>query len=550
MRKYIVIVILLAPFCKLLSSSIDSTAAKMVAVNFLRARCIGPNTIMDLVFEEQNGQTTFYVVNFVEGGWVMVSASDNTVPVLCYSLIGTYRIADEKPEAFSYLINSYKERIINSFNRLTKSFEVSQKWQDLLNKSSEESAKSYTPGNQLLNVPGRGHVRWNQSFNWSGTCTPCYNAFFPTGECICPNVPAGCGPVAMGQIMWYWRWPEASAFRTYDWENMPQFITKFTNQTKANNIALLLDDIGNRVNVWELCGGTMSTVNNIEESFNDDFGYEVARKYIKTDWQYGSAWKDLLRSEIDNGRPILYRGDKSDWSTSKHIFVLDGYDSSDPDYFWFNFGWAYWDNESYNVSRHYLNDIIPDDKDFTDNQMAVVGISPTFTEIAPDEVNITNVTYTYVIGTKSEDAQQNISLPGTGMSLTVASGGKYTLTAGNSITLLSGFKVQVGGEFLATINPDYQNEMDISVLSWPNYFVPGNNEQLCFTIENADSWEFEVFSIGGSCLFQSAGTIGTSTVCVWDGSGISSTGWYTCHIRFKNNFGRDLENTYNVYVSL
>lgn len=88
--------------------------------------------------------------------------------------------------------------------------------------------------------------------------------------------------------------------------------------------------------------------------------------------------------------------------------------------------------------------------------------------------------------------------------------------------------------------------MDISVLNWQNYFVPGNNEQLCFTLENADSWEFEVFSLGGSSLFQSAGSIHTSSVCVWDGSGISSTGWYSCHVRFKNNFGRDLENIYSV----
>jgi uncharacterized protein YpmB len=33
-------------------------------------------TIMDVVTEKGQGQNSFYVVNFREGGWVMVSADD------------------------------------------------------------------------------------------------------------------------------------------------------------------------------------------------------------------------------------------------------------------------------------------------------------------------------------------------------------------------------------------------------------------------------------------------------------------------------------------
>lgn len=552
MRKYLIIAALLMPICSLFSSPIDSLKAKKVALNFMDEKRIGPNTILNLVSDMQDNHTLFYVVNFNEGGWVLVSGNDYTVPVLSYSLLGTYRLEDKKPDAFTYLVETYKERISKSTGKVPTNEVIINKWKKLLSGSNKKSASSYTPGDQLLDVSGRGHVRWNQSFNWNGSCSPRYNDFFPTGGsgCTCNEVPAGCGPVSMGQIMWYWEWPVSSSYRTYDWNDMPQYISNSTTQADADEIAHLLDDIGNEVNISELCAGSMATINNIEDAFNNEFGFEAAKKYIKNDWSYDSAWEDLLRSEIDNGRPILYRGDKSDLSTSKHIFVIDGYDSSDPDYFWFNFGWGNYSNTSYNTSRHYLSSITPSTYDYTDNQMVVVGISPTYIEIAPDEVNITSVTYTTGTGTKTEDAQQNISLPSTGNTLTIMSGGVYTLTAGNSIALQAGFKANVGSVLSAKINTDYQEEMDISVTSWTNNFAPnGTNDELCFIVDNADSWECEVSTLGGSRVFQSAGSINSSTVSVWDGSDISSSGYYSCHIRFKNNYGRDLENSYNVYVS-
>lgn len=545
MKKLTILLIFLAHFCFLWSNSVDEETIRKAAKCFMDEKRPSSNTIVSIVPEYYEDKISFYAVNFEEGGWVLISAYRTTVPVLSYNLIGAYHSDDQKPDAFMYFIDLYHKKISKSSLEKSSNILAAQKWDELLSKAKFKF--SYTAGDQLLDITGRGHVRWNQSYNWDANCSPVYNEFFPSGGsgCVCDNVPAGCGPVAMGQIMWYWKWPESSSYRTYDWDIMPSVIYNSTNQTYADEIAHLLDDIGNEVNVWESCAGTMSTVSNIEDAFNDVFAYEAAKKYIKNDWLYGSAWEDLLRSEIDNGRPVLYRGDKSDLSTSKHIFVIDGYDSSDPDFFWFNFGWGYYGNTSYNTSRHYLNDITPGTHDYTDNQMAVVGISPTY--YSPVEVNITDVTYSSVSGVKSEDAQQSISLPASGKSLSVESGGEYTLVAGSSITLNSGFEAKLGGTFKAEINTSYQPNMDITVTAWTNYFSAANSEELCFIVDNADSWEFEACTLGGSAVFQSAGTISSSTVCVWDGSG-SSTGYYTCYIRFKNNYGRYVENSYNVFV--
>jgi len=81
MRKCFIAAIFLSLFCSLLASPVDSTIAKTVALNFMDSKRISPNTILNLVSEQQYGQNAFFVVNFNEGGWVLVSAIRNTVPV-------------------------------------------------------------------------------------------------------------------------------------------------------------------------------------------------------------------------------------------------------------------------------------------------------------------------------------------------------------------------------------------------------------------------------------------------------------------------------------
>lgn len=51
-----------------------------------------------------------------------------------------------------------------------------------------------------------------------------------------------------------------------------------------------------------------ATVNNMVDALKGDFKYKGVEKKVRKDWSYGNAWNDLIRSEIDAGRPVLYRG--------------------------------------------------------------------------------------------------------------------------------------------------------------------------------------------------------------------------------------------------
>ena len=109
--KIILVSLLFAVAGEGYSRPVDIETARMVAQNFMGRARGASNSVSDVVAERFEGQNSFYVVNFREGGWVMVSADDATIPVLAYSYDDTYRLEDEKSGGFLFLTDGYKEEV-------------------------------------------------------------------------------------------------------------------------------------------------------------------------------------------------------------------------------------------------------------------------------------------------------------------------------------------------------------------------------------------------------------------------------------------------------
>ncbi|MDR2887520.1 MAG: thiol protease/hemagglutinin PrtT [Bacteroidales bacterium] len=529
--------------------------ARIVAQNFMGKSRSASKNISDVVTEQFERQNSFYVINFHEGGWVMVAADDIAIPVLAYSAGGVYRTEDEKPPAFRYLIDEYKEQIdIARRTELKRTDEIKEKWENLQTYESNTMSKcrvpqksailntgTYTPGDSLLYDPARGYVSWGQIRNNSGTCAPSYNAKAPKtaflglfDNCDCyDRPPVGCGAVAMGQVMWYWQWPKTSTYRAYNWNLMPYKLTNQSTQAEGDEIANLLRDCGVAADMWYACAGSFTFPDDIQEALTDDFGFKSARLVDRDDW--GLAWNNLIKTEIDCRRPVIYKGEKSLLSTEKHYFVIDGYSATDTYYFHINFGWRGADNGFF-----YLNNITPDGDNFNKRHTAIIGISPTYAE----NVNITDVPYTTVTGNMVVEAQQNISLPAPGKSLIVENGASLTLVAGNSITLNPGFEIRPGGTFTTNIEPAYSTgAMDITVSFWPSE-IQGIG--VILMANNANSFDFIAKDGSGNTVHRNAGLIQSNIFIPWYVGFLSSGGIYTCTIRLRNNYGRILEHTWNV----
>ena len=525
----------------------DAETALIVAKNYINKGSKISNEVMDIVTERFGGQNSFYVVNFKGGGWVMVSADDSTVPIFAYSTDGAYREDDEKPDGFLYLVSEYNEQVdIVRKSKLTRSVEIVEMWNSLIineGKSNvvsqqfvDPSTMSYVPGTNLLNISGRGEVAWGQGINNDGTCTPAYNAYAKKtsiqgwfADCGCDDrPPAGCGAVAMGQVMWYWQWPKSSSYRTYNWSLMTNSL-KDGQMAQGNEIAHLLRDCGDASNMTYACAGSFTT--SIEPALRNTFNYQAARKVYKSDWSF-SVWNDLIRTEIDCGRPVIYYGAKALTLDKKHYFVIDGYSSIDNNKFHINFGWRGGKNGYF-----HLNNITPDGHNFNSSQSAIIGISPTN---QPSNVNVNGVLYTSVTGVKLEEAQQNISLPSKLFGkLSVENGGNLTLVAGNSIALHQGFHAKQGSQFTAKIEQAYRNiNLDVYLI----------NRALYMSVENADSYDLSIESSGGSKYYQSASTIPSSTtVGLWNAP--SNVDMFAYTLRVRNSYGLIIEKTDTISFS-
>jgi hypothetical protein len=544
MKKITILIFFLPFYYFLLSNTVSIELAKDVAISFMIQK--KNNTNIDIKSFEtilDGGLPVYYIFNLTQGGWVLVSASKTTSPILGYSLDGEFKSSDEKPEPLSELLVSYKEQISISRNAITINDAVVQEWKQLEN-SNKLLLKTYSPGTVLLNT-SRGHVHWGQSINNSSTCSPSYNQLCGSssdGDCPCAHKPVGCGAVAMGQIMWYWGWPY-----NINWQNIPSALFNSTDPTQAYELQKLLRNLGSAVDMTYWCDGSWTTTNNIRDAYTNSYDYRSAEKKIRNQWTDG-VWLDLIRTEIDCERPVLYRGDKCDACPEKHFWVIDGYDIANNNLFHCNWGMKGNYDDFYN-----LNDLTPNTYDFNKNQMAIIGISPSYSVI-PN--NISDVDYTTVTDTKTELARGTISLPTTGKSLTVNSGGNYTLSAANSIKLKPGFTVKSGAVFQAITQntPSFGNDCGIGLLQIEDAFYKGRDDHYgVFEIqtENANSYEIIVVNKWDVVIYQGAGKIDVDGItALWDGTGADFEAVYMSAITLRNNCGERIIKEKDITVFL
>lgn len=542
MYKILIIILFfqLINFQNLIAEEIGQDKAKRVALNFFRKRNIEYLSVKEIYSIKKENQNYLYVINFEPAGWIIISANSNITPILGYSVEGNYQYKSDSNEEGNFFVNGYVEQIhkaslLKSYNKI-----ASKEWESLSDDMMlKPSVTESTTALKIIDTP-----IWGQGKNNSGTCSPSYNSKVNSSNgnsCSCNHYPVGCGPVAMAGIMWHWKYPSA-----YRWDLIPDAIYSSTDMREAEAVANLLSLCGSAANTQYLCGGSFTTVNNIEDAFRDAFNYQAARKEKRQYWEYGSAWENLIRSEIDCNRPVIYRGDKADLSTEKHIWICDGYDLLDPSLFHMNWGWT----GSYN-GNYRLNDLTPSSSNFNKNQMVVVGISPT--------INIVENIYDSndIYGDVSLVAVNDISLPLEGNTLTVHSNSNVLLESGNTIVLKPGFKVNKGCNFRARINSEQlqvQN-YEITVDKWINAFSPngdGINDEFVFKVDNADSWEMTIFDVRtGESLVQTAGVITGEEVSVWKGDGAygkQKYEEYRMYIRFKNSYGRSVGKEYAILV--
>jgi hypothetical protein len=300
------------------------------------------------------GNITHYIINMQPSGFVVVSGSDDVLPILAYSLTGKYSESDAAPQ-FTAWLQQYAAQIDHAIKQQTKATPfITGLWHYY---TAEEGSQVQPSAPSLRDATINGSraaevlplitSNWNQNSPYNSACPP--DGMGPGGHAY-----AGCVPVAMAQMMYYYRWPDTGT-GSYSYDDPPygnlsadfgntQYNwNEMTNATTVNNpeIAKLLYHLGVSCDLQYGPNGSGMYNHKSAYSLRTFFRYSPQTAYLFRD-STSLDWDSILVAHLDRKMPMYYAG----WSVPNsegHAFVCDGYqlDTIMQQYFFhFNFGWG------------------------------------------------------------------------------------------------------------------------------------------------------------------------------------------------------------------
>jgi hypothetical protein len=310
----------------------------------------------------------YYIFNFTPRGFILISADDAAVPVLGYSFEGTYS-TENPPEACRAWVKQYEDGIRYARENSSEPFP-----------STRALWVRYSEAGYRMQASGlRGFVaplitsNWNQDAPYNEQCPA--DPAGPGGHAY-----AGCVPTCMGQLMYYYRWPDtgtgsysyydstygtlSARFDTthYDWSGMADIATGSNPE-----IARLLFHLGVSCDLVYGPGGSGMYNHKAAYSLRTFFKYSPQTQYVFRD-STGMNWDSILVAHLDRNMPMYYAG----WSVPNingHAFVCDGY--QDTAYFHFNFGWS-----GQNNGYYFTGNLTPGGNNFNLAQEVIINSFP------------------------------------------------------------------------------------------------------------------------------------------------------------------------------
>ncbi|MBR5982409.1 MAG: InlB B-repeat-containing protein [Bacteroidales bacterium] len=346
MRKLSLLALLVLFTLPIFAKHVDVETARNVAQTFWEQNLGKPTRATFSDVTSQTEFTTFYIFN-TDGGFVIVSADDIATPILGYSDEGNFDTANI-PVNLQEWLQSYEQDInLGIANGVAASDEIATKWGKLIS-GTPVLSKQNGSVNALI------QTKWNQGFP--------YNALCPYDDDEDERTVTGCVATAMAQLMKYWNYPAQgngtqtythSKFgelsvdfgsTTYDWDNMLNSYSNSATQAQKDAVATLMYHCGVAVHmsydVSSHGGSGAVTVG----PYNGTTEYALKNFFLykntlvgcyKSDYNDEDVWKNMIYTEIDASRPVIYTGRGGG---TGHCFICDGYDNNDQ--FHFNWGWG------------------------------------------------------------------------------------------------------------------------------------------------------------------------------------------------------------------
>ena len=410
MKQFIAILAFVFTALQVIADPISDSIAKIVGINFFATRVksqrLGTVSNLKLAYQAIDRSagtpiTCFYVYNASSTkGFIIVSADDNTKPILGYSDESNFDTAN-MPIQLREWLGGYSKQISSIIrNKIPASDSIKSTWTQLKSPSKKNTLETFGANTMgTVVVAPLIKTTWDQGPYYNGS-TGQYNALCPFDSVFKGRCVTGCGATAMAQVMKYWNYPnkgfgfnsyipstntylgiQSSNFgnTTYQWSSMPEILTSSSTDKQINAVATLMYHCGVSINmdygfkesISNLTGG--KKYHPIDEALKTYFGYDSLITSIWRNNYSDTKWISFIENELNNNRPVIYRGSGTDGG---HLFIADGYDNKN--YIHFNWGWSGTDNGYFNIDS--LNPGNPGigggSGGYNSEQIAIIGIQP------------------------------------------------------------------------------------------------------------------------------------------------------------------------------
>lgn len=364
------------------AAKVEKNVAEKVARNFYyeRVNQYNETPYNQIVFSsvdvvESNGQPVYYIFELSKKGFVIVSAEDAVFPVLGYSFKSQFVNKGISPALIEWMSAYEKQIEYATKSKLSATEEISSLWKHL----RTDDLNELKPSKDSKGVEPLLESKWGQGTYYNKFCPedPAANS---DGRC-----PTGCTSTAMGQVMYYYRYPETGfgtktyssnygyltanfGNTTYKYENM---LNSPDNNTGMSGAAIseLIYHCGVSVSMDYGPDGSSASLASAASALKIFFLYSTSTTNIKRAGYTNSQWENFLTANLDNKKPVIYAGFPSSGSGAGHAFVCDGYQGTN--YFHFNWGWS-GSSDGY----FYINNLNPGGLDYSGANQAIVNLYP------------------------------------------------------------------------------------------------------------------------------------------------------------------------------
>ena len=421
-----IVALLLMVAMPMMAERVSPETARKVAQTFLNNNGAKSTQLTDL--SKAAGFANLYIFNGEEG-FVVMAADDCVQPILGYSLTGKF-VAEGMPENVHDWLQGYSDEIQYAVDsKMEAAAENAKMWKDL----AEGNAKA---GRTSVVVGPLTQTLWDQTQYYNIYCPAVSDG--PSGRAY-----TGCVATAMAQIMKYWGYPLQGTgthsytwnsqtlsadfgSTSYDWENMTNAYSSSSTDEQIQAVSTLMYHCGVSVDMnygGQSTGGSAASTAQVGEALKTYFNYSSGIVY-KSKEDYPNDWEAMVKSELDENRPLQYRGSSS---RGGHSFVCDGYNSNN--YFHFNWGWSgnydgYFSLDNLNTGAN--NQSGQGNGTYTNDQAALFCIEPISSLSAPvlqtsTSEGVITLTWNAVEGAISYDLYKNFVKVANGLETTTYS---------------------------------------------------------------------------------------------------------------------------------